>query len=129
MMAFMVAFTSFGYAVDLHFCRGQLKGFSLLGKAKNCHDKMAKCPNHSPSLEVSDANDCCSNKTVQVENLDEDGLPLWDVDRLVNLKTIAPIIEDPVLLSNNALKLQKRVLRPPPLLQKDLYILLETFLL
>jgi hypothetical protein len=128
-MAFMVAFTSFGYAVDLHFCQGHLKGFSLLGKAKNCHEKMAKCPNHSPVVKDSNSNDCCSNKTVQVENLDEEGLLVLDVGNVFSLTAIEVI--PPVLSGhrNNFLKLQKPVLRPPPLIQQNLYLFLETFLL
>ena len=65
--------TSFGYSVDLHFCKDQLKSLSIIGEAKSCHEKMTKCPRHTQfNTQNDDGNDCCSNKTIQIEDLDED---------------------------------------------------------
>jgi hypothetical protein len=72
-MAFLMFFTSVGFSVDVHYCKGELKSFSLLGEADSCHAAKKICPQHSNMLmEEDSASDCCSNETVQVEDLDTD---------------------------------------------------------
>ena len=82
-MAFLMLFTSVGFSMDMHYCQGQLKSISLIGKAKNCHElqdvksdhckKAKKSCNHSTdNISQKEAEGCCSNITVIVDELDED---------------------------------------------------------
>lgn len=72
-MAFLMFFTSMGYSVDLHYCKDELKSFSLFGKAESCHETMSKCPRHAQMQSSSkEEKGCCSNKLVIVDDLDAD---------------------------------------------------------
>ena len=75
LMALLLLTSSVSFAVDLHFCKGELKSISFWGKAPSCHEQAAakvSCPHHrrmkadkgEAALEKSN---CCDNRTVQVE--------------------------------------------------------------
>jgi len=82
LMAFLMLVSSTGFSIDLHYCQGNLKSFSLLGEAKSCHE-MAKAKHcskmkkacHAPKAtkEADDdcKKDCCSNKKIEI-SADED---------------------------------------------------------
>lgn len=130
LMAFLMAFSSVGYSVNLHYCQGSLKGFSLFGKAKSCHESRTQCPNHKQTMTTAQENDCCSNKTLSVDNLDELSLfsdipGLWNnnISYIINLFSASE--SDMSLPQTESMVL----LRPPPLYNRHIYILYETLLL
>lgn len=73
-MALVMFATSVNLAIDMHYCQGQLKSVSFLGKAKNCHDIMAQsnCPHHQKKIQLegcsNDEKDCCDNKTIHIQS-------------------------------------------------------------
>lgn len=75
-LAVMVLISSKSYTIDFHYCQGQLKSFSILGEAKNCHEmasKMPSCHHKKNNLENSrscaeEDNNCCNNELVHVES-------------------------------------------------------------
>lgn len=131
LLAFLMAFSSFGYSVNLHFCQGSLKGFNLFGKAKSCHETMARCPNHKEAMTRAHEKDCCSNKVLKVENLDEQGLIVdfhesMEHSPQFNLNMFSTYDHVP---SFKPCSDEKILLRPPPLPGQVIYILHESFLL
>ena len=38
MLAFLMFFTSTGFAINVHYCQGELKSFSFFGKSKTCNE-------------------------------------------------------------------------------------------
>ena len=76
MLAFLMFFSSAGFAMDMHFCQGKLKSVSFFGKAKTCHDMadntMKNCPHHKKMMAekkgCSEDKNCCSNKTVHFQS-------------------------------------------------------------
>ncbi len=58
-----------GFSIDLHYCGGHLKSFSLVGKAKSCHENSLTKSCHSKKQEQSkcedsiDKNECCNNSS------------------------------------------------------------------
>lgn len=83
-LAGLLLVTSTGVAADLHFCGGELQGFSLLGEAKSCHEQdihpaQPACHKaaYSESLSAADTDcqkDCCHNELVFAQ-LDGDFTP------------------------------------------------------
>lgn len=130
-MAFLMFFTSIGYSVDLHFCEGKLKSFSILGEASNCHATKSHCPRHIKSVQDKDTeSNCCSNKTVEIEDLDTDYNFMPQVE-LTNLQ--AKIVVSFVLSFSNtpAPKVVKSTFQKNtdftyPL---DIYVLFQRFLI
>ena len=123
--------TSVGFSADLHFCKGELKSFSLFGKAESCHTVKKSCPHHANMVVIDQSEkDCCSNKTIELDDLDSDfnisiDAKLTDIQlKFVNsfiysFFSIAPtkVVKSSFLDPND--------LWPPT----DIYVLLERFLL
>ena len=73
--------SSTGFSIDFHYCQGQVKSFSLIGKAKSCHEQAEKnhCKKKLKACHADQSNskkikqckkDCCSNKTIKFETND-----------------------------------------------------------
>lgn len=70
-MAVLLFATSVGFCVDFHYCKGELKSFSFIGKAQSCHANAAKpCPVHQKMMimEGEQKFDCCNNETVFIQS-------------------------------------------------------------
>jgi len=131
-LAFLMLFTSIGYSVDLHYCKGELKTFSLVGKAKPCHQAKKKCPRHTKidTAENNEDSKCCSNETIVIDDLDAHFNVMTDVSfddlqfKFVSTFTYSYYnFSLPKVIQKTFLK--KPI--PPP--SRDIYVLLERFLI
>ena len=140
LMAFLMFFTSSSYSIDLHFCQGQLKSFSLIGKAKSCHEmaKMAKChqskktctQKSASSKQIEDNKGCCNNETLLLTpNTDFDKILANEVTSQKQETTSAAIPYSTYEYSLKYSVFYSLLNRPPPLLNKDVLILIQSFLL
>lgn len=50
LMAILLLTSSVSFAVDMHFCKGELKSISFWGKAPSCHEQAAAYLNYKPPL-------------------------------------------------------------------------------
>ena len=134
-------FASMGFLVDMHYCQGQLKSISFLGKAKSCHDLgegMKDCPHHKKMLEAKDSagdslseKGCCSSETIYY-HLDKDQKHQVENTVLANASLqnfVIAFVE--VFLSSSVTQTENPIYAhyKPPLIPRDIYVLLETFLL
>jgi hypothetical protein len=49
----LMLLSSIGFSIDMHFCQGMLKSYSLIGKAKTCHSTPTaamNCPHHQKMI-------------------------------------------------------------------------------
>ena len=140
----MLLLSSTGFSIDLHFCQGDLKSFSLFGTAKSCHAKAAKshcqqkqkkstCHFAKSTMETEDgcAKNCCSNKNMVVA-------PDMDTQKVVseqltetNICFISAFVA--VFHVDQTLDLEKLIIPYlnyiPPLLDQDIPVLIQSFLL
>lgn len=137
-LALLVLVSSMSYTVDFHYCQGQLKSCSLFGKAKNCHEmasKMASC--HHLEQESSESaccskgdNNCCNNETVIFESdLNEQFLNLDHFELSSQLFAAAPKGFSSADFIGESKDIVRFAFYKPPLIQKDISVLFETFLL
>ncbi len=122
----LVLISSTGFTVNAHYCMDDLKGINFFGEAKSCHEQKSTCPFHQ---EV-DKNNCCSNKTLKFESLDED-------------YTIADLMVTPSIVLSLPVQLKPKVLKPvynkniytsyinyrPPPLIEDIQAQFATFII
>jgi hypothetical protein len=78
-----VLFASVGWTIDLHYCQGQFRTFNVFGKATSCHEiaqkmksghckkKLMTCHKSGGVEMAHEEQGCCSNKTIQLNDLDE----------------------------------------------------------
>ncbi|MFT4565080.1 MAG: hypothetical protein ACI9FN_000028 [Saprospiraceae bacterium] len=130
-LAMLMLFTSVGFSADLHFCKGELQSFSFFGKAESCHTAKKSCPFHTNMVLTDNAEkDCCSNKSIEVDDLDTD----FNVSPDLQLSDLQLSFATSFAYSFFSLSLPKAVKssfleRVNPLPPRDIYVLLESFLL
>ena len=71
-LALLIFVSSVGFAVDMHYCQGQLKSMNFFGKAKSCYEiadaaSMKTCQHDQSIVRQKDTcsigqKDCCQNK-------------------------------------------------------------------
>lgn len=140
-MAFLMFFTSVGLSVDMHYCQGKLKTFNFFGKAKSCHDMgegMKNCPSHAKMKKANESDgstinkkDCCSNKIFHFQS-DQDQPS--QVDNAIVLSSQLPyfvIAFVEIFINSSVVETDKPsfALYKSPLIPRDIYVLLETYLL
>lgn len=136
-MAFMMFVTSVGYAVDMHYCKGELKSFNFFGKAKSCHEvtSMKNCPFHQEMSEQHtessmEKKGCCENKTHWVQS-DQDQQVQTSGFVLKNHLQQFIIAYVHVFFLDNVIQKKSLsfALYKPPLIQRDVPVLFQSFLL
>ena len=143
MMAFLMFFTSVGFAMDMHYCGGELKSVSFFGKAKTCHDMagdnetpmMKDCLHHKKMMAekkgCSEERNCCSNKTVHLQSDQNQEIQTNDFAVIKELKqfVIAYVavffLSDFNIESDSASYSQYK----SPLILRDIPVLTQSFLL
>ena len=129
-LALLMFFTSTGFSVDMHYCRGEFKSFSLVGKAKSCHaDAKVTCPHHRNM--TAGKKDCCTNQT-HTFRVDQDLQQAQNVDftitpQLQNFVTayVFTFCENQIATNENPVFARYR---PPPL-RRNIPVLHQSFLL
>jgi len=132
MLAFVVLFTSTGFAIDMHYCQNELKSVSFFGEAESCHSEAIKseCPNHKGMMMEQEDDDCCHNETILVESdndllsMDFADLSTHQVHFIVAYvhHFIAPIVVAPTIAKHF-------ILAEPPPPERDFQVLFQSFLI
>ena len=140
-MAFLMFFTSVGFTVDMHYCQGKLKTFSFIGKAKSCHDigqGMKNCAHHKKMMaEEKPENDsiskksCCSNKTLHFQADQDQQNQVENAMVFPSQLQYFVIAFVEIFINSSFVETEKSAfaLYKPPLIPRDIYVLLETYLL
>ena len=139
MMAFLMFFSSAGIAMDMHFCQGKLKSVSFFGKAKTCHDMaegaIKNCPHYKKMMAdkkgCSEDKNCCSNKTVHFQS-DQDQ-QIQNSNFVVSKQLQQFVIAYVAVFISNDFNIEYETIPfahyKPPLIQRDIPILNQSFLL
>lgn len=141
-MAFMLLLSSTGFSIDLHFCQGDIKSFSLFGTAESCHAKAEKnhcqqkkstCHFAKSTMEVADGceKNCCSNKNMVVDpDMDTQKVTSEQLSE-TNISFLSAFVA--AFYVDQSCDLAKLIIPHlnyiPPLLDQDIPVLVQSFLL
>lgn len=140
-LAFLMFFTSVGFAVDMHYCQGNLKSVSFFGKAKTCYEMaevtpMKECSNHQKMMGQKegcsiDKKDCCSNKTLHFQS-DQDQ-QFQTSNFVVSTQLQQFVIAYVAVFFTNDFSIESDANSfahyKPPVISRDISILVQSFLL
>ena len=130
-LAILMLFTSVGFSADLHFCKGEFKSFSLFGEAESCHTMKKTCSHHA-IMDVTNQSekDCCSNQSIEVDDLDADFNISVDAELTeLQFKFVASFVYSFFSLSTPRVVKSTFLDKHDPLPPRDIYVLLESFLI
>jgi hypothetical protein len=136
-LSLLIFISSSGVSLDLHFCQGTFKSFSIYGKAKNCHElslegnkKKPTCKHHLAKATQKEQKDCCKNHTYVIkkskaeatsqilhefQDFQFDYFNIPPNREIVNIEVFEYI--------------EAYVLHKPPLPKRDYQVLFQTFII
>ena len=134
-LAVLMIFSAAGYILDVHYCQGQVKSYSLFGKAKGCNGKgsaVLTCAHQEPSTMADrcamERLPCCDNRLFHFQSSQDQVIQASTVTPVTQqyhfVPSYAALLRDPTDITTH---IQSRY-RPPPLL-RDIPVLMQTFLL
>jgi hypothetical protein len=137
-LAGLILVTSVGYAIDMHFCQGDLKSYSFFGKAKNCHEGEqvnVTCHHHKKISSKSEETrllkkNCCSNKTLHFQ-LQQNQIN-QDSDLLINhpIQSFVLPVHIPLWQAINPDQIRSAFeYYKPPSITREIIILIQSYLL
>jgi len=139
LMAILLLTSSVSFAVDMHFCKGELKSISFWGKAPSCHEQAAAkitCPHHRKLMaEKGEAalekSNCCDNHTVQVEADHERQTPTAaELELNLSLQYFLMAYTARLLPAEDIARTPAPYQNyKPPLIPRDIPVLTQSFLL
>jgi hypothetical protein len=139
-LALVVFTSSVSFSADVHYCQGEFKSMSFVGKAKTCHDieataPMKNCKHHQKAKAAQkscggETNGCCDNKSFNYD-LDQDQ-QIQNVDFVVN-KQVEQFIAAYVFSFYTNITVEKEAIAceyyKPPLIPKDIPVFIQSLLL
>lgn len=132
-LAAVVLITTTGFQLNAHYCAGSLKSFSFFGEAKACkHEvKVIKpCHKHAEMLSFERSeNDCCDYKDLNLEPAAYEAMAMAKImlDHSFEFVPQATVIDFSVQISDAQLDFITTY-RPPPI-ERDIFVLVQSFLL
>ncbi len=136
-LAMLLLLTSSGLTLDMHLCQGNLKSINLFGKAKSCvelaqkkqcHKATKSCHQQVDSEKKSCKKGCCENQSTSIKlstDLVEAQTPFFSVHDLQFVAVFVYAFE----LSNYTISTHLSKKYKPPLLNRDIPVLIQSFLI
>ena len=128
MLALLVLVSSSSFMVNMHFCGGHVQSVSLIEEATQC--PMEVLPPCHKKMAVKKSG-CCENKHVAFEGKDFNK-QVQDFSSL-NLQAIHCVVSLPMIMEviqvNEALTFSNNTPYKPPIVERDIPVLVQSFLI
>lgn len=132
-MALLILVSTAGFAMSAHFCGGKLQNVSFFSKVKTCEthiEKLPSCHKEQSSETNEEKNPCCEEQSI-VKQAQEFKVQVDSLKELKpDLKFIALVVQFVVALvpeSNHHFSSYTQY--SPPLIERDIPVLVQSFLL
>ncbi|MEM7551815.1 MAG: hypothetical protein AAF363_19195 [Bacteroidota bacterium] len=124
LLAFLVAFSSTGFTLHKHYCLGVLKSVSFEPQKQLCAEKCG-------FKEFADPMPCCEHTVEHFKADDFSTLASLEIDLSSDWMFIAPVALENLLLLIKSDKdyTNYRLYEPPPLIDVDLQVKHQSFLI
>lgn len=138
-MAVFLLLSSTGLSLDIHYCQDNIRGISLVGTTKSCHDKgvssachksKKSCHKTSDKVDNAEKDNCCHNESIVIESSDIDASsPHIASIQEVKFEFVAALIAIYIFNYNETTDVQSYVQYHPPLPDRDIQVLYQSFLI
>ncbi len=144
MMAFLVFTTSVGFSIDMHYCQDHLRSSSLFGKAPTCYEMAGmkkpvktceldnKTHKHQHKGVSIDEKECCHNESIHFQSTTTQQVNTASSVTIQQLQQFVAAYFTAFFTSKYEPEGDANSFtnyNPPPLIQRDIYVLTEAYLL
>ncbi len=127
-LASLVFFTSIGVTINLHLCAGQVQSVALFSKAQTCKESKTACEGTEHHAK---RNGCCEEESILLKGADTNAEVQTVIELIPSFNLIAVIL--PVLYSiakiDSSTSVPQYALYKPPLIERDITVLVHSFLI
>jgi len=128
-------FSTVAISKDMHWCQGKVQATSFVGKAKSCSmmdDVPTNCTMKEKQGPIINKEPCCHNETEFEQFKVDYGTPSFDDLSIQNTQFLVAysftyILHNPNIFSKTDINKFKHYHSPE--ISRDIYVLLETFLI
>ncbi len=128
-LALMVLISSSSFVVNMHFCGGQVQSISFIEDADPCPMEVQLPPCHK-NIAIKKSG-CCEDKHLSFEGKDFNS-QIKDfstqTSQVANWVSAQPVIMD-VIQINESLVFSNHIPYKPPIVQRDIPVLIHSFLI
>lgn len=143
LLALLMFLTSTSMSLDIHYCQGEIKSFSFFGKAKSCyqlndvssnqlctHVEIESVINNQSDCSVKRKN-CCHNEVKQFKSNQIQTIDFKVSEKENNQDFLDFSFADSNLTYPSKSNAENNIAlyNGPPIIQRDIYVLFESFLL
>ena len=129
-LALLVAISSTGMNLQLHYCQGHFAGIDLFADSGGCSQKIGK-KSCSKRADTNDSKkNCCENEQVSLDILDHEVITSWinlDVD-LDHIFTNSLSLHSDITIESPSV-INWTDFHPPPRYNQSIFILFDSFLI
>ncbi len=143
-MALLMFVTSVGFSIDLHVCQDKVKSASLFGDAPTCYELAGyknpvkevdeihqKSKQHQHDGTSIDKKECCHNETLHFQSNSNQNVSSTQILSTRQLQQF--VIAFVTNFVANDLKIEREITAfdsyKPPLIPRDIHVLVQSFLL
>ncbi len=137
LLSMLVLFSSTSFTFSMHFCMGQLESIALFQQAKPCEmvTQPTPCANNKHGQECEHVHvhtakkGCCEDHFLQVEGQDElaqvaASVPMPDIQMVAVFYAVVSFLFDAPAVHTDSYKEYS-----PPLIERDIPVLVQSFLI
>ena len=122
---FVFSFSMTSFSAEIHYCKGELSDISFIG-----HSSCENCESHNSKCKMHKKKKCCETVVIEYES-DEDCVNAsFDINQLSAVQVIIVnyYLNLDLFVSN---ELDKTIFKPypPPDIDKDIQVLIQSFLI
>ena len=129
MLALLVLVSSSSFMVNMHFCGGHVQSVSLIEEAAPCPMEVQLPPCHKKM--ATKKSGCCEDKHVAFEGKDFNAqvqdFSMFSLQAINWVATLPMIME--VIQFNEALTFSNHTPYKPPIVERDIPVLVQSFLI
>jgi hypothetical protein len=127
-IALVVLFSSLSFTVEKHVCMGEITDVSYFNEADNCGMTPEDCDMEKPSEPIINKEKCCNDvhELVPGNQNEQQALKNLEIDQL---QFILSYTLSSLILLEEEKELNSFLVYSPPLVDKDVQVLYQTFLI
>ena len=129
LLAVFVLMSSISHSINFHICGGKIQSMAIFGQAKTCEEHASVC-HHDENKASLEQKECCENATILLDS-DKYVSKVTQKVAVENFQFVFLPVRDLMLQVNPQINLERAAFfkYKPPLIERDITILVQTFLI
>ena len=129
LLAVFVLMSSISHSINFHICGGKIQSMAIFGQAKTCEEHASIC-HHDENKAALEQKECCENATILLDS-DKNVSKVTQKVAVEDFQFVFLPVRDLILQANPQISFAPATFLnyKPPLIERDITVLVQTFLI